>query len=202
MEKKCAVCENIMIVNNKSIKRYNEYFCSQLCRLKRVRKTSRNFNTIIRNGDVSKIIINSKKHGEFKVRIDTKNIEKIKGITWYVTKTKNDFYAYSRGILLHRLIMDFPKGKVIDHKDFNTMNCLESNLRICTQTKNAQNRHRQKNRVIKLPRNVHYRRKSGRYFVAMVADKKRIYLGAYDTKKEANLVAIEGRKKYMTHATR
>ena len=41
---------------------------------------------------------------------------------------------------MHRLIMDEPKGLIVDHRDHNGLNNRRSNLRLCTNAQNQYNR--------------------------------------------------------------
>ncbi len=46
---------------------------------------------------------------------------------------------------LHRFIMDFPKGKMVDHINRNRLDNRKCNLRVCTASENARNVVKRKN---------------------------------------------------------
>ena len=52
---------------------------------------------------------------------------------YYAQSCKNK--QQPKQFLMHRLIMNNPKGFVVDHIDGDTMNNIKSNLRICTSRK-------------------------------------------------------------------
>lgn len=79
----------------------------------------------------------SGKHGRgLSVILDDDDYEKFKGCKWHLLDGR---YAANGHEYLHRLIMEAPKGKVVDHLNHNTLDCRKKNLRIVSQTENCQN---------------------------------------------------------------
>ena len=95
---------------------------------------------------------------------------------------KNGYVAFKSGELkdqyLHRVIMNCPEGKVIDHKNHNPLDNRRENLRICSYRENSLNRGRPKNNTTGY-KGVH--RYKDRYR-AIVSGKS---YGIFDTPKEA-----------------
>lgn len=98
---------------------------------------------------MSKIITTKSGH---EILIDEEDWDKVKDITWYVVnapKTKyvmgapKGYHGVGKRIyhLLHRLIMDAPKGMDVDHIDGNGLNNQKDNLRVCTRMQNLWNKH-------------------------------------------------------------
>lgn len=85
-----------------------------------------------------------------KAIIDSEDWDKIKHITWgygYGSAKKTGYSQYVGGrpkksssqILLHRFVMNTPKGMVTDHINGNKLDNRKSNLRICTPAQNSMN---------------------------------------------------------------
>lgn len=79
------------------------------------------------------------------IQIDDNDYELIKNFKWNILEvTPNNKYATTyierKLVLMHRLLMGFPKGKEIDHIDGNGLNNSRSNLRICSHKDNLRNR--------------------------------------------------------------
>lgn len=91
---------------------------------------------------------------------------------------------------IHRLIMNAPEGKVVDHINRDTRDNRKSNLRICTQRENILNASSKPRSGF---RNVYYSVRDDNYFVK-VANK---YCGKFDTAEEANEFAIDLRNKLI-----
>jgi len=101
-------------------------------------------------------------------------------------------------ILIHRLIMNPPKGMEIDHKNGNGLDNRRSNLRICTREENG--RHR-KLSILNTSgyHGVHYCKDSKRrkrWMASIRINKKKTYLGRYYTKEEAAEVYKHASLKY------
>lgn len=89
-------------------------------------------------------------------------------------------------VLMHRLIMDTPKGMLTDHRDGDTFNNQRENLRICTHAENSRNAR------IKITNNTGYRgvrfmkKCPNRPWVATIkAGVKQYHLGSFSTPEEA-----------------
>ena len=75
--------------------------------------------------------------------IDEADYDKIKHITWRLSSKGYvvGYYKATKGkVLLHRLILDAPSDKMIDHKDRNPINNKRENLRLCTCSENHKNK--------------------------------------------------------------
>ena len=103
-----------------------------------------------------------------------------------------------RYIYMHNLIIDCPKDKIIDHKNFNGLDNRKSNLRIATWQQNMQNRRTKKGSSGF--KGVFFssdgkRRK--RWSASLVIKHKNINLGRFLTKEEAALAYNEAAKQYF-----
>jgi len=168
-------------------------------------------NDYIIEGDIAKIIINSKKYGRLEAIIDTKNIERCRDYTWYVNlaKSNNKFYIKStdrnnnyKVILLHSLLTNCPEDLDVDHRDGNTLDNRESNLRIVTTKQNMENRLGcQKNNKTSGIRGVSWHKQHLKWSVLIGHNGKRIWGGLYNNLGEAEQKAKEMRNTYFTHHT-
>ena len=85
---------------------------------------------------------------------------------------------------LHRLIINPPDGKLVDHIDGDKSNCRRENLRICTQKEN--------NRNVGLTSNnrsgykgVHWAADRGKWRSEITVDGKHIRIGSFETAEDA-----------------
>ena len=163
-------------------------------------------NEIIYNNEVAYIIIKSKKHGTFKATIDSKNVDKIKGYTWWVAKKQPDYFiVYTqvnrKTFLLHRIILNVSlKELAVDHIDHNTMNNVEKNLRICTNAENMQNR-KMTNRKNKTSntRGVYWREDHKSWVAQVVLNKKKVFAKEFKDLNDAISAVADARKEFFTH---
>ncbi len=126
--------------------------------------------------------------------IDSANADKVSEHKWHAWRHQrswSSYYAISKVLMeghrermaLHRFIMEAPEGTEVDHIDGNGLNCLLSNLRVCTRTENNRNRRKWKlgssrfKGVCLTP--------GGKWLARIGGSKMRNYLGLFPTETEA-----------------
>ena len=81
-------------------------------------------------------------------QVDDHWFEELNQHKWFAQKDKRTLYAARKikdngkttVIYMHRVIMNTPDGLYVDHRDHNGLNCLEENMRNCTNQQNSMNR--------------------------------------------------------------
>ena len=75
--------------------------------------------------------------------VDTEDYDYISSFNWQAQKSNHTYYASRKNgkgrVMMHRQLMNTPKGKVCDHKDRNGLNNTKLNLRNCTHAENCRN---------------------------------------------------------------
>jgi len=160
---------------------------------------------------MAKELVIESKHGTFIVLYDKEDEDLIKAHTWHISqgsKSNKDRYSVKTNIpyldsetkckryqrrYLSRLIMDPPKGMLVDHINGDTMDNRRSNLRICSKGENGRNRKIASKNNTSGFKGVSYRKKGpdminewSRPWQAYINyNKKRHHLGMFATAEEA-----------------
>lgn len=162
-------------------------------------------------GNVTAIIINSKKYGRIETFISTSKLDMTKEYrnTWYVNWSKNTKSFYVQGTMrgengerkevgLHRWITNAPQGMDVDHINHDTLNNTDENLRVCTRSENKQNlKGAQSNNKSSGIRGVTWCKGTEKWKSQIWVNKKLIYIGIFADIKDAEHAAIEARENYM-----
>lgn len=124
-----------------------------------------------------------------KSTVDYKEYKNISSFKWCCTLHGGKKYATrnskgNRTIYLHRQIMDFPVGLVVDHINGDTLDNRRTNLRICTQKENIRNS-KMFNTNTSGYRGVTFRKDRGKWASQIMINDKHISLGMYLDKKKA-----------------
>lgn len=187
----CANCGKKFHLPKSYLNKKN--YCCKKCYQDSLNKTE-----YIINGNITKMIINTKKGKKVEAYIDTKNLNLVKKYSWslernnYISHRGRDYY-----IKLHRLITNCPDNKVVDHIDRNPLNNLESNLRICTIMENTQNKDLyNKNNKTSGIKNIFWDKSCNCWIVNIIVNYKSYYIGRFKNLKEAIKKAKIARKKY------
>ena len=129
---------------------------------------------------------------------DTEDYERIKHICWY--ESNGYLRGYDTGtkkrLDFHRVILNAPDDKIVDHINRNTKDCRKSNLRICTQADNTKNKGLYKNNKSGKA-GVFYDKKRKRWVSIIHKDHKRITLGGFENKDDAIAARVLAEKKYF-----
>lgn len=139
----------------------------------------------------------------FTVLIDDEDALLIQKNKWYkLNKRVGQIYfgrmsKNRKCVLLHREILGLKHGDgfKVDHINGDTLDNRKVNLRICNTSENARNQKRN-NRNTTGYKGVSYHKKSGKYSARITADGKLIWLGLFDTPKQAYKKYCEASKMY------
>lgn len=126
---------------------------------------------------------------------DLEDYDLIKDYCWYIIKGYLVTSINNHTTGMHRIIVDAPKDKFVDHINHDTHDNRKSNLRICTPFQNIANS--QINKKNKLGVKGVYERPNGRYTAYISENGKKHWLGTYDTIKEAADIYDAKAKEYF-----
>lgn len=161
--------------------------------------------------DYGVIIINSPTYGIFKEKLDIEDFKNLKQYQWNINKCMNKktnknpiFYAgtnhygsSNNTALMHRIIMNAPKGKVVDHINHDACDNRKSNLRICTQKENLENSNQYYGNKSGV-RGVCWGTKDKRWKAYIRVNYKFMNLGEFIDIKDAIKARKDAEEKYIT----
>lgn len=106
----------------------------------------------------------------------------------------------------HRVLMQAPDDKVVDHINGNSLDNRKCNLRLCDRHQNQANLQKQANKKSNLPKGVFYDKRYNKYYAKTVHKYKQQFLGYFLTPEAAEEVYREAvvrlKGEYALHASR
>jgi hypothetical protein len=162
-------------------------------------------------GNVTALLIHRKDGTTMEALIDTDQADVVGRYRWNVMRGKHGaFYVMANlphkerqevsQILLHRLIMDAPKGVFVDHIDHNPLNNTRANLRLASNGQNMQNLTRATKRSASGVLNVFWYKAYKKWEACIVVNKKSVKLGYFDDIREAEAVVKRARAILMPYS--
>ena len=145
-------------------------------------------NQLINHESHVGIAIRSKKHGSMEALIDSSDAQMIRSLNvrWHAKwhPSACTFYVSAkldgRTIYLHRIIARCPKGLVVDHRNFNGLDCRRTNIRIVTYSVNSLEQSAYPGRGVSIDS------RTGRFRVRV----NHLHHGLFDSREEAQAKAL------------
>lgn len=139
---------------------------------------------------------------------DLELVASVRG-TWFAHHRRDTSYAWvnkslldgEKGIIqMHRLVTGaVGRDKHVDHIDLDGLNNLRHNLRITNASGNGQNVPKARSTSVTGVRGVGVH-PCGKFRARVTVNRAEHHLGLFDTIEEAEVAAIAGRRRLMTHA--
>lgn len=120
------------------------------------------------------------------VMIDRQDVEKVGQYAWHLTRHGGHAAARIDGkiVLMHRFLMNPPKGMQVDHINHNTLDNRRSNLRTCSGAENSKNTrsHAGSSSVFK---GVWWNKEKGKWSCQIAIGNRKKHIGHFLTEEAA-----------------
>jgi hypothetical protein len=132
-------------------------------------------------------------------RVSPVDYKRLSQYKWYYGGDKNPYAVRNvqtpkgkRLEYMHRVILEVEEGFDVDHRDTDGLNNCRYNLRKCTRGQNQINKSKQTGRkTTSKYKGVYFRKDIGRFVAEVIHNKKREYVGYFDTELEAGIAYNE-----------
>lgn len=128
---------------------------------------------------------------------DLEDYDKIKKYTWGLNELKYVVSApFGKSTRMHILIMNPPKGMVVDHINHMTYDNRKENLRICERSQNQMNQKLRSDNTSGR-KGVYFDKSRNKWMASIAFGGRTKYLGRFDNKEDAIRAREEAEEKYF-----
>lgn len=199
----CAKCGKSIYKPLYILRKNKNIFCSQKCHYEFQKKKTR--YEIINN--YIKFKLYDKQKREYTCLIDIEDKYLLER-SWFISFSNNGnsfWITNNKRQKLHRIILNCPDNKIVDHINHNTLDNRKQNLRICTYLENNQNKKSAYKTSTTGIRNVYYKKSINKYFCKVCYKGKSHFAGYFPNTAEGLKLAIDSAKdlrlKYLSFST-
>ena len=126
--------------------------------------------------------------------VDDEDFEYLNNFNWSLSSA--GYAVSSSNKIMHRMIMNTPKGLVTDHINHNTLDNRKENLRICTNSENRHNYIKPKNNTSGY-KGVYFHKTTNKWCAKIRVNRIKMHLGYFLDIEEAAIAYNKAATKYF-----
>lgn len=116
--------------------------------------------------------------------VDERDVPLVSAHAWHLFRGKCRYAVTGYGVLMHRLILNAPRGVMVDHKNRDGLDNRRDNIRLCSNAQNMMNVGKSAGKTSRF-KGVSWNKNKQMWTAAIKKDGKTVHLGAYQDEEIA-----------------